>query len=285
MRRLISCLFLLCLLIFPFFLERSFSQYAIRAPFITDCSPLPNQITEIALSQSYRYLSSGKQSFAFVSEDGQWVIKFFKRKYFQIPLLSHLFLQEFSKKNERLKFYRQSYLLAEKELQDETALLYLHLGPSDNLPTLTFKDPIGISHSIDLNHYPFVVQRKAEPFYPLLSTSLAEWGIEQYLGLVAKRIQKGIADWDHEIEDNFGICEGKLIQLDPGRLYLEERFHEQKRLDKEWWSATHRLRKWLEENEPDKVAFFDQTLANHKLSCAQGIEDDSDIDDFLQHRP
>ena len=40
-----------------------------------------------ALAQQYHYLACGNQAFAFLSEDGRYVLKFFKQKLFEAPFL------------------------------------------------------------------------------------------------------------------------------------------------------------------------------------------------------
>lgn len=44
---------------------------------------------DAATAQKYRYFGKGGQCYAFFSEDGQYVIKFFKQKVYTIPLWHH----------------------------------------------------------------------------------------------------------------------------------------------------------------------------------------------------
>ena len=207
-----------------------------------------------ALAQPFSYLGKGRQAFAFASEDGKWVIKFFNQTYIQTPFYAALFPKERAKRELRERFAKESYPIAASELAEETGIVYLHLGRCQTpLPS------IEINHKkIDLNRYSFVLQKKVEPFYS--SNMSSKEKIEQFLSLVAKRIEKKIADADHDVEHNFGVKEGKVIHLDPGRLYFEPNLFEQKRLTQEWWSATHRFRKWIEKEHPDELALFDQTM-------------------------
>jgi hypothetical protein len=76
---------------------------------------------EKALSQSYRYLGKGRQTFVFASADGKWVVKFFNQKYFEIPFWADWVSKERAKRGLRKKFYLESYRIAATELPEETA--------------------------------------------------------------------------------------------------------------------------------------------------------------------
>jgi len=217
-----------------------------------------------ALSQPYQFLGKGKQAFAFESADGKWVVKFFNQRYHKLPFWAALIPSERSKREKRKRFYLESYRIASAQLREETAIAYLHLGPSPaRLPHLDVVDARGKKRRIDLNGIPFVLQRKATPLYSALQSLPEEArneAIGQFVSLVALRIERKIRDGDHEVEDNYGYLSGRVVQIDPGRLYLEERLWEPETLRYEWWSATHRLRKWLEKNDPERVNLLDSEI-------------------------
>lgn len=261
MKRLAFLLFLFSLFYFG---ADFFSIDAISAPLLSETAePLDVEAQE-ALSQPYQYLAKGKQAYAFLSGDGKWVLKFFNQKYFQLPFWARAIPREKTKREKRRKFYLQSYRLASKWLKEETGIIYLHQGPSlVSLPTIALKDRLGRPHRIDLNTVPFVLQRKADPLYPTLKTLPSkelDLAIKQFLTIISSRINQKIGDGDHEVENNFGWREGRVIHLDPGRLYLDETLWSPKKLKHEWWSATHRFRKWLVEHFPEKITLFDSEI-------------------------
>ena len=267
-----------------------FSELPIYGPlFEASSSPLSYD-TQVALSQGYHYLGKGKQAFVFASEDDKWVIKFFNQKYFKIPFWASLFSKERAKRESRRKYYLESYRIAATMLQEETAVAYVHFGPSEvPLPQLELTDKISRKHRIDLNEVPFVLQRKAEPFYPALEfLSPEEVGIavEQFLSIIAGRIDKKIGDGDHEVECNFGMLGGRVIHLDPGRLYFEERLWEPEKLKYEWWSATHRFRKWLQQHHPERISSFDSAIETNlqRVLLRSQASPSPQIDGSLQER-
>lgn len=241
-----------------------FSVSSITGDLLGEPAGVLSEEASQALSQPYCYLGKGKQAFAFVSEDGKWVVKFFNHRYFKLPFWAVLLAEEKIKREKRRKFYEKSYGIAAKTLQEETGIVYLHQGKSPSpLPQLHATDNLHRSHRIDLNKTPFVLQRRAFPFYPALEAMTPEEldvRIDQFLSLIATRIDRKIGDIDHNVKDNFGILEGKVIHLDPGRLYYEEALWEEEKLKYEWWSATHQFRKWLMKNAPGKITSFDERI-------------------------
>ncbi len=264
-----------------------FSPASLSAPLLAEAASTPDAEAGRALAQPYHYLGKGRQSFAFASEDGKWVIKFFNHKYYRLPFYAAWIEKERIKREKRKRFYLESYRIAAGEFKEETGIVYLHLGPSDQpLPTLVLTDRKGRSHRIDLNEFPFVLQRKAEPFYPALESLPIEDAIEQFLLLIAQRIEKKIGDADHDVEHNFGVIQGRVIHFDPGRFYFEEHLLEPQRLRQEWWSATHRFRNWLKEKRPESVTFFDHALKTIQQQVLQRSEASQALrtDESLQER-
>jgi hypothetical protein len=260
----LAILFLLLTLVY--FRTDFFSVKAISAPLLEEAAEPMSKEIEQALLQKYRYLGKGRQAFAFESEDGKWVIKFFNQAYFRMPFWA-LLPREKTKREKREFFFQNSYRIASKILKKETGIVYLHQGLSlTPLPHLALTDKGGRSHRVNLQEIPFVLQRKADPFYPsLLSFSKEERqrAIGEFLSIIAFRIDHQIRDGDRNIEDNFGMLEGTVVQIDPGKLYFETAPWDQKSLKHEWWSATHRFRKWLEVHAPEQLPAFEAAIEAH----------------------
>ncbi|MBI3237056.1 MAG: hypothetical protein HYZ48_05085, partial [Chlamydiales bacterium] len=130
-----------------------------------------------ALDQSYRYLACGNQAFAFESEDGKYILKFFKQKLFTPPLhwklLAFFSPQEgrrakkIGKKKDKLRRDFESYRIAFDELKEETGLVCVHLNPTDWIgKNVEIFDKLHIRHGIALDHFDFILQKKADLVYP-----------------------------------------------------------------------------------------------------------------------
>lgn len=192
------------------------------------------------LAQPYRFLGKGAQSFVFASEDGKWVIKFFRHQHLQ--------------KNGKLAKDFGSYKLAYEKLRNETGLLYLHLNKTNHLhQTLDLIDNLGIHYPIRLDQYEFLVQKRAMPAYPALQQWINEGKIEEakealtaLVRLLAARSEKGIHDKDPDLNTNFGFIGTTPIQFDIGRFKMRQNPPDSTELVR----ITDNLHQWLMQREP-----------------------------------
>ena len=229
-----------------------------------ECAP-PNA----PLSQSYKYLGKGAQVFAFVSQDGNYVIKFFRHHKTRHPLepinkflpqkWRKRLMQTIKKRGEKRMKDFLSYKLAFNELREETGLLYLHLNKTDSLNThLTLFDKIGVRHFVDLDHMEFLIQKKAKPLYTALETWIengeeekAMKALSSLVYLLKCRRAKGIFDKDPDLMTNFGVIGCDAIQFDIGRFKKETTTNTSVKEDAdELIRITHKLSTWLKRCAP-----------------------------------
>lgn len=245
-------------------------------------SPLSADLSEI-LSQPFTYLASGAQSYVFASQDGRYVIKFFKFHHLRIPqwlnaLPTPSFLQAYKrkkiqKKQRALKKHFESYEIAASLLQKETALIALHLYATTDLhSSIHLIDKIGIHYVLDANSLAFVIQRKGVSFYEALLKDIesnqllqAKERLSHLLQLSITRCQKGVGDLDPDFSTNFGVIDGEIAELDTGRFYLEESEKDPEVYKRELYRITRPLHKWLEEHSPELLSYLDE-----ELSCIKG---------------
>lgn len=220
-------------------------------------------------SQRFLYHASGKQCFVFVSEDGQYVLKLFRRAHLmapifaQIPLLNRLKpFKPHKMERQVAKQYRDfmGYKIAFEHFQEETALIALHLNPEPaKLPTITLVDKIGVEHSLDLNKTSFALQHRALSFPEWLAQSnekTIQEGIRAIFDLFQKRIESGISDDDPSPYKNFGFYKGKPIQIDPGQYQLAAAPS-----DHELASMQKLFIKWLRKNNPELIPYVETYTA------------------------
>ncbi len=244
-----------------------FSPAIIQGPLLTECAPAPTAEINAILSQPFHYLSKGRQCFVFESEDGKYVLKFFNQKYLKMPWYS-FFIREKEHKKRALRrhFYENSYSIAYRELGDE--ILYLHLGPSEEIPQVALTDRASQKHRLDLSQMPFLIQKRGESLSSGLSKVYEKEGsiglkreIDSFLTQVGRRIAKNIADADRDVLNNWGYVDGHIFHLDPGRLYIED-LSDPIRSQEEWTRATHDLHRWLLESYPESADY----LASKQMS-------------------
>jgi hypothetical protein len=254
---------------------RGFSVSKIRSsltysPSWTVNSPSETEQLELkaALGQPYHFLSKGAQCFVFLSEDGLYVIKFFKLHHLQpayilrnihLPLfLQPCRLRKFLEKRADLDKTFTSYKIAFQELKKETGLLFLHLNKSDTLrTTLTISDNLGISHQLNLDEIEFFVQKRASLFYPHLqktinekSPDVAKKMLSQLVARFVERNQKGIFDKDPDLNTNFGFLDDELIQIDIGRFSMDPQRKDPEIYKTEIQRVTNGFNCWLRVHHP-----------------------------------
>ncbi len=187
----------------------------------------PSKDIKVILSQKFSYLGKGAQCYAFLSADERFVLKFFRNKRLKTN-------------TERSHRYLHSWELAENDLREETAIVYAHLDPS-SVGMLTLVDKLGIEHQFDTENTPFLIQKRADPFYAILDTQNIHTTIEQLTRLIKKRCALGIRDKDPNLATNFGFVEGKLIQIDTSRFYEDVNIQQKEEIEK----ITAPLKQWL----------------------------------------
>ncbi len=245
---------------------------------------LPEGVAEI-LEQKFHYFARGGQAYVFLSEDGKYVLKFFRKRFCPEFLLSFPLPKFLKMAVEKKRAYVQkkwardakSYELARAELQDETALLWVHLNKSSLEQTLEISDKLNISHKLNLNQHAFLLQKRAEPILTHLEWQIgqkkseeAKKTLDQIVALVLLRLDKQIVDEDLHLDKNLGFLEEKPVFIDLGRLKKEERAKNPQETRAYLSLLFARLKKWLGEQDPD--------LANYLSKMIQDLSDTTDLD-------
>lgn len=236
-----------------------------------------NRVEQI-LSQSFSYLGCGGQCYAFLSEDGQYVLKFFKehlrvmpQSLLSIPLpsvLEKIRQKKIAKGLRKLERDFSSCKIAIEELPKESGLLFVHLNKTQNISKkTTIIDKLHIAHCIDLNTKEFILQKKASLFFPHLE-SLIEKGdrqevknaIHSMVEVLVSRCQKGIFDEDPRLHRNLGFIENEAIFIDVGRFRRDDTRKDPKIFHQDLRLITDSLKLWLEENHPDFANLLEEEL-------------------------
>jgi len=236
-----------------------------------------------ALSQRYFYFGCGGQAYAFFSEDGKYVVKFFKQRLFQPSwLLNHLPLPPFlhryrAKRNfARLDKLRRdffSYRISFEELKPLTGIIYCHLNPSNNLlQKLEISDPLQIHHHLNLDDFDFVVQKRAEKVYDQIDKWVAEGdleaakrGIGAVFDLISDRALLGYRDRDPNIRTNCGFIGDRAVKIDVGRFVKEESMKTAKRHNEDLIRITAPFEQWIRDHHPQLIDSFEKQMQEKLL--------------------
>lgn len=230
------------------------------------------------LKQKFNYLGKGCQSYVFLSEDGQYVLKFFKYQRFRIQPWLNLFSfvpavdeyrsRKIEKKQSKLEGVFRSWKLAFEELQPETGFVYVHLNKTTHLNgPIAIYDKMGFEHRLDPNQYEFLVQRKAQMLCPYIDELMLQGKVveakellDRIIALIITEYQRGYADNDHALMQNTGVLDGFPIHIDVGQFVKEERAKDPEVYKQDLFSKTYKFRKWLGKKYPDLKHHLEQQL-------------------------
>lgn len=226
---------------------------------------------DATLNQSFSFLNSGGQCYAFLSEDGQTVLKFFKQHHLRawqwihslpLPRLFHSYRTALlGKKIHHSPQFLESCRIAYEEFKDRTGLIYLHLHK-----TTCFKkkvkiiDRLGIAHWIDLDTTDFALQHKVELSHAHLrrlikknSIEEAKDSIDSILSLIQERCNRGIADRDPNMRRNIGFLDNRAVEIDLGSFTKCDTLCDKEELIEK----TEKLHNWLLKRNEELASYLE----------------------------
>lgn len=232
-------------------------------------SPQEKEEVERVLAQDFTYLGKGCQAYVFASQDGNYVLKFFKLQRFRpqawinlftfIPFVKQYQEHKTIEKQKKLDKVFVSWKIAHENLQKETGVVYVHLNKSDEWHhSVLLKDKMGFDHHIDLDNTEFMLQRRAVMLCPAIDQLMvkgeeeqAAFLIDQLLSMLLLEYGRGFADNDHALMQNTGVLDGVPIHIDVGQFIRNEGVKAPKVYKQELYDKTYKFHAWLKENHPD----------------------------------
>jgi hypothetical protein len=238
-------------------------------------------LTKQVLSQPYHYLGHGFQCYAFESQDGKYVLKFFRHQRLRLPkfvlaMPSFPYFEEWRKSrilslSRRLDYLLRSCKTSWDPARRETALLMVHLNSSkDIFPTVMIKDPLGAVHHVPLDACQFLLQKKAVLLKPMIARCMKQGDIEGakkcltwIFDLFIDCVHNDVQDTDGALirKNNLGYLpeEGRAIYIDGGK--LKKHVWKDKEFPKDL-KRLYLLQKWLKEEYPSLVQPFEDAKEN-----------------------
>jgi len=229
------------------------------------------------LTQKFTYLGRGTQSIAFSSEDGNYVLKFFKMnhlcpskwiKYVPYPFFPNLKKKKVFLKEQKMHRLFDALQYSYREFKDETGLLFIHINRTKNWNrSVTLLGKNGETFVHPLGNTSFIIQKKAKLLFPELFQLLetndiegAKRSIRSFLTLIQTRGDKGLFDDDHSVSNNFGFVDGNAIQFDIGELFLVKDPDLHEKAVSEVQRIGRRIQAKIEEAHPKFVPIYQEIL-------------------------
>lgn len=222
-------------------------------------TPAPESLHEI-FDQPFHFLGKGMQSFVFASDDGRYVIKLFR-------------FDKIKDKTEYIHLF-DACKTAYDHLKAETGLIYIHLNPTDHLPTIQCKNPLGRTMHISLNPLRFVIQRKGEPFEKTLfearkDPTVMKKRLDQWCSLIQTRAFAGIRNKDPSLTRNVGFLEDRAIEFDFGNYRADGAATPSAEIER----CRQKTRLWLSKNAPEWVPYLNAL----QMSCEPRRADEASL--------
>lgn len=254
---------------------------------IPDLTAAEKQNIQGILAQRFSYIGKGSQCYAFVSDDGGYVIKFFKFKHLRpnwfvemlprIPPFSTYRNKQAMRKLRKLYGVFEGYRLAYEEHKGDSGLIFVHLNKTKNVfGNVTLIDKLGLERNIHLDDVVFVIQEKTMTTRKVIEDALKNGDIDtvklrlgQIVDLYLKEYNKGIFDKDHGVLHNTGFVGEKPIHLDVGKLVQCGRIKQQKVYEPDLVMMAERAAKWIKASYPKQYPEIARHLED-KLSQSFG---------------
>lgn len=230
------------------------------------------------LQQPFTYIGKGAQSYVFESQDGKYVLKFFKFKHLRpsvfldalppIGFLKTYKEKQAARKQRKLFGVFNAYRLAYEVDKKESGLIFIQLNVEGNPQReVTIVDKIGITHTLDLQHYPFILQEKGETLRVVMSRLLSNGDVEtakkrlnQILDMYAQEYQQGIYDHDHGVMQNTGFIGDRPIHLDVGKLTRQEEMRQPQYALQDAQIVVSKMKDWVKKHFPQYLDPISQDL-------------------------
>lgn len=199
-------------------------------------TPVPNQEVKLILEKPFIFLSKGKQSDVFLSQDGKYVLKFFRFDMSQFHWgrkVRAAIKKIFRLKQNDIGLHRmnrvystfQSCKIAYDLIPHLTKLVYVHLNlKSHVLPKIKVKGRFGFFYEIDPAQYRFVIQKRGlslESAVQIASMDELHHIKTSLFTMLDQLSQAGVANTDRASYKNFHICEKEAIVSDVGSFFYD----------------------------------------------------------------
>ena len=159
--------------------------------------------------------------------------------------------------------------LAYVDLQDQTAISYLHLNKTRELfKPVVLVDNSGVSHAVDLDSMEFMVQDYCELATGRIAARMKSGDVEGAKATI-QSLFAAIEDWSRRgvhienpaLKRNIGFCGDKVIMFDVGSLSKDAAEMTSDQINREVKHVTRALGRWINKKYPELHPCFEQELA------------------------
>jgi hypothetical protein len=238
-------------------------------------------------SKPFVYLKETDLCYVFVSENSEYIIKFFKMRkltpkywlnYVPFPWLEEERLNKIGHRERTRQELFSNLKIAFEEFRHQTALVFVHFFSTNWLKTkVQLLDPQNSSHVVSLDTVPFVLQRNPKALFEYVEeliqkekTKEAISSLLLVLDLVKDRCQRGLADQDSDLEYDYGFIGGRAVFTHIGRMKQDDSLKTPLSTLREVFKVSQKITDWLKKNHPSLAEEF-QKEAQDLLSLLEEL--------------
>jgi len=250
---------------------------------IPDLSDVEEAEIQKIFSQPFNYLGSGAQCYAFLSDDGKYVLKFFKMshllpkkwlKYIPLPGLDDYRFRKVDKRMHRQRQLFGIYKTAYELFRKETGLVYVHLNKSKNLQKkVKLYDRMRKCTIVDLDQTEFFLQEKAELVPDRIDYYMQNGREEEAIAAISKLLEtvvfqckQGYIDRDSGISHNWGFVGDRVIHFDIGRIIEDDSAKQPSYYHREVLRVGKKIERWLAVRYPSLLPPLEEKI--HEIIAA-----------------
>ena len=249
------------------------NTFAYNPEWDVPCPPETIQFVNMLSQQPFYFLGRGFQATAFISQDGDYVIKFFhqarlREKSFGEDPIAFLFRNDNHERNSSRDEVFLSSKMSYQELQEESGIIYVHLNRTENLiKGIKIHDAAGQSYRFQGDETSFVVQKKAEYVLPVIKSLMqqqkveeAKQRIDQIFDLLLALAKKGFVDGDVALmrNNNIGFVKDRAIYIDTGHITKHSDLNVKERMRFECEVRLAPFYDWLKIRYPELATHFSE---------------------------
>lgn len=258
-----------------FSLGQIINQFPHNPDWEVQVPPETVEFVNMLTQQPFYWLGKGFQATAFVSEDGDYVIKFFHQSRLRPETFSqnpfgYMFSKDFHEKMDERQAHRNeiftSSKMAYEEFPEESGILYVHLNRTDDMiKGIKLYDSSRQAYRFRGDEASFIVQKKADYVLPTIKALMANGQVEQaqarldqIFDLLLSLAQKGFLDGDTALmrNNNIGFVADRAVYIDTGHITRHENVNLHDRMRYEFTVRLAPLHDWLKVRYPELAAYY-----------------------------
>jgi len=224
-------------------------------------------------SKPFTYIDEGDQYYLFVSQNNEYLLKFFKMRkltpkywlnYIPLPWLDQQRLNKIGYRERARQEVFGNFKCAFEEFRHQTSLYFIHFFNTNWIKArVQIFDRQSSSHWVSLDTVPFVLQRKTTKLFEYIEGLLQEDKPKEavsslllVLDLVKDRCLRGFADQDGDLESDYGFVGNRAVFIDVERFEKDETLKSPLSVLREVFKVSQRISEWLTFKHPELLPEF-----------------------------